>query len=115
MLESTGQAVSAVERETPTNNPASVEPGLQGGLRGGAARAASLSPQETLANSREGGKSQVDEWQILNSCGLTDRADYSQAVKAYTTAETEREARYSPGGKTGTQDADPGRSDLERS
>ena len=43
MLESTGQAPKT---EPPKKNPAAVELGRPGGLKGGAARAAALSPKK---------------------------------------------------------------------
>jgi hypothetical protein len=46
MLESTGQAPKTAPPETRPKNPAAVELGRLGGLKGGAARAAKLSPRK---------------------------------------------------------------------
>jgi hypothetical protein len=46
MLESTGQAPAVEAPPTPEKNPAAVALGRLGGLKGGAARAAKLSPQK---------------------------------------------------------------------
>lgn len=49
VAEATGEVVALVPKPGPTKNPAAVELGRRGGLKGGKARAAKLSSEERVA------------------------------------------------------------------
>ena len=61
-------------RESPEKNPAAVALGRRGGLKGGPARAAKLSPEERKAIARMGGEARKRKAEDITSPGLPDRA-----------------------------------------